>query len=320
MAWTISTYAGTRATGSPSNYRTAMFELCRAVKERSAAISGTTVSTVNFLKADGTITNAPSMADLYLMRCTGANSYAETNLVAVRNFITNTLTAGRWMTSDGGPTAYTVASMESAIGASLDVPTKVNEARAWQAYQDALDRMVYAYTELEHRQIARTVAGYRSNAGYGSLQLSWDNRTDVSITVAAPKPKWEATSSWQSTVIDTVTDGVFNFGAGTTGATLLGVLTSAEYTYDATFSNASISTIDFDVDGDTITVTADVSGGTATATPTMGAALELDISISTAEPSTVPFAFSAPDTGLIELDITGLNIYHKLTTILTDQA
>lgn len=331
MGWTISTYAGTRATGSPSNYRTAMFELCRAVKERSAAINGTGTSSVNFVKTDGTSTTSPTMADLYLLPCSGppANNYAKANLGIIRNFITGTLAGGKWMTSDGGPTAYSVASMESAIGASLDVPTKVNEARAWQAYQDALDRMIYVYSELTPpTTILSQRKGYTSDL-YGTVQGAWDNRTDNTNFgggspggLLEPAVWWSAAggpSTYSTGIRHTVTSVKMTLGISSTAATLLGVLTSAHYVYTSSFSNTSVSSFSVDYDGDTITTTGSETS-TSTATPTMGAPIVSDLAISTSEPSTVPFSFSSGSSGHVGLQLRELNIYHNLETILTDQA
>lgn len=299
-----------------------MYELCLAVYQRAVALGGALPS---FYKADNSTTNNPSMADLYLLKATGANCQAYRNLSAVRNFITGTLAAGRWMTTSGGPTAYTVASMETAIGASLDLPAKVNEARAWQAYQDALDRMIYAYTELDERGVGYTNSGYYSDTE-STLQDAWDGRTTNTgvpggpVTPLDPKAFWYITDGFVATVRHTVSGLIFRLGTATTAATLGGVLVSAEYVYDSVFDNCTLGSVDFDLDGDIITINSTETGGTATATPTMDSALSLDLTIDTAEPSTVPFSLGGDSSGTVALRPTALNVYHDLETILTDQA
>jgi hypothetical protein len=84
MAWTVPTYAGTYMGGTPSNARTAMFELCRAVNERQAALA---LTKTEFFKADGTEAADITLADILNIRAAGVESNAEKNLKRVRGAI-----------------------------------------------------------------------------------------------------------------------------------------------------------------------------------------------------------------------------------------
>ncbi len=142
MGWTVTTYAGTRAIGSPSSYRTCMFELIRGIREREAVngtIPGHSIKT--FYKATGTpVSGTISMADLNMLTL----ARAEYNLKNIRDSILSFIASGVFYTDDTFATQWTKALMETDIGTDLDAdPAKPNEARYWQAMQDSLDRLIY---------------------------------------------------------------------------------------------------------------------------------------------------------------------------------
>lgn len=129
--------------GIPSASRTALHALCRGVNERQAAIN---ITKTQFYKADGTEAADLVIDDLEKLRAAGPSNPARANLERVRLAIVSMLTAGYFMDASGGSaTVLTVGSVETAIGSSVsDEPERINEARYWQALQDALDLMIYA--------------------------------------------------------------------------------------------------------------------------------------------------------------------------------
>lgn len=327
MGWSIPTYAGTRATGQPSNYRIAMFELCRAVKERSVATANSASSLLLFKKADGTFTDSPTMEDLYLLPCVGANCAAEYNLSVIQAYIVATVNAGKWMTTVDGTTPWTVESLEAEIGASLDRPTRVNEARAWQAYQDAFDRMRYAKTTLVPTITDASYDGYSSDiATYITAQDSWDHRTDNvdggSFYSSSPQ-----ISVWWSCItfgsLSGVRRAINGLGFGTTQtspvSTLLGTLTNAEYSYTSNFKDTTVSSFSFKFGSDTIETTGSETA-TAPATPTMGTPIKANFSITTPEPSTVPFNIPPASSGWVAAKFNSLTVYHDISSAITNKA
>lgn len=180
MAWTISTYAGTYMGGNPSNARTALFELCRAVNERQDAIAQ---AKTQFYKADGTEAADLVTGDLANIRATGINSYAYLNLERVRLWIVDSVNAGYWTETTGRGTVWTLANLESDIGHTLSsAAERPQDAGYWQALQDALDRLIYA----------RRKFGLVDNSGqtrrqqFGSIlstpTLAWDSMAAASET------------------------------------------------------------------------------------------------------------------------------------------
>jgi len=185
MGWSIPTYAGQYALGSPSKLRTGLFELCRAVNEREAAL-GFTDGDLNplgritkFTKTNGTTAINVSMADILNLPCTGINSYAETNMKLISGRIKSLCPA--FTTISGGTTPYTVSSLETAIGASLDNPTRFNEARWWQACQDALDLLIHPWGYMA--RTSRSTSGYTytgSGITHSTVAAAWSNRGHTS--------------------------------------------------------------------------------------------------------------------------------------------
>jgi hypothetical protein len=175
MAWTIPTYAGTRATGSPSNYRIAMFELCRAISERYLLIG---LGALTFYKADGTTTAAPTMADLLNMPCSGANCLAYQNMNLITSYINSM--APYFTTTSGGDTLYSALSLAAAVGTSFVNPTKANDASWWQARQDALDLLTFTKGIVEYDSGPTNTSSQSSLVSSLSFTDAYANRYDVS--------------------------------------------------------------------------------------------------------------------------------------------
>lgn len=179
MAWSISTYAGLRATGQPSNYRIAMFELCRAINEREEAL-GVSGGATNFYKADGTQGKFVSMAELEYLPCTGVNSLAELNMSRIQTAITAAL--GAYTEGSGDTAVWTNASMSADVGWNLSTPpVRVNQAAWWQAMQDALDRMIYPWGTWRPVAYASTIGRSETTAFHPTISDAWADRNYANI-------------------------------------------------------------------------------------------------------------------------------------------
>lgn len=203
MAWSIPTYAGVRATGQPSNYRIAMFELCRAINEREAAI-GIPLST--FAIASGSPVSNPTMAQLENLR---AFTSGKANLNTIRTKIISML--GYFTVSNEYSSVWTTGSMSTAIGYDLTIaPVKVNQAAYWQAMQDALDRMTYIYGTWKitadsytatHSDIQSTVASaYSDRATNSGLPSSMPPVYSFAAGAQVTGP-----SNWIATILSSAT-------------------------------------------------------------------------------------------------------------------
>lgn len=172
MGWTIETFNGSKGNGQPSMWLVAMFELCRAVRER--ALCGF-MNSPYFYKADGTTTQSPTMADLTMLYTGRApdedESYVKLNMDLIQGAVINTLISVPTFTeSSGTNNLWTLAGLEAAVGANLTQAARgPNDARWWQAMQDALDRLIYgkitrgiSYTAFGH------VAQIEERGGIGS--------------------------------------------------------------------------------------------------------------------------------------------------------
>jgi hypothetical protein len=143
MPWTVNTFSGVNTGGQPSNWRIAMFELCRAVNEREVACGG---AVTQFRITAGSTVFAPTMEQLELLRF----NQAKENLIAIQAAIINMLDGFGLFNNiffyedDTFSTKWTVSSMEADIGTDLaSNPVSPQDARFWQAMKDALDRMIY---------------------------------------------------------------------------------------------------------------------------------------------------------------------------------
>lgn len=319
MAWTVSTYLHTNAMDDDTSpkWRVALFELMRAVNEREEAIGAYTLT--SFYKGDGTQASNLALVDLDGLVLTGQPT--ETNLERIRVFVTGSL--GRFTTTVDGTTVWTKSSMETAIGSDLDASaTRPLEARFWQAMQDALDRMIYAYTPLTPLVTDSGSTTSTADSGYATEQLAWDNRAEFVISTPTPGAGWGVIqwfSGFRSNVTE-FTDLDFRLSPGTDPVTVLGTITDSFYEYTSTFEKSDIASLDFDISSDSISISSSGSSAAA-ATVTAGVALSKTCSVDTAEPSTVPFSgVTGFDPGRMVIQITSLKIYHDLSSILTDQA
>lgn len=334
MSWPVATYSGTAMGGIPSTARTALHALCQGINERQAAIN---ITKTQFYKADGTEAADLATGDLENLRAAGPSSPARANLERVRLAIVSMLTAGYFMNaSGGGATALTVGAVETAIGSSIsDEPERINEARYWQALQDALDLMIYA-----RRIVAPTATGTVYYLGGQSLGAG-SSRTDVDEAWSEAVADSEHSSTvlgklvgWRVNVsvfpyVALVTLGLRIEGmqytgsfAGTLTAVDLGVVIaqSAEYTGGSFLVSAgSASSVDYeDLTGSNLypcDPTDFLLSGTAT----------IEFRTDSSPPGSIPFTYDDPAvveywTRALTAAPYGCYYYFDIAGELTDQA
>ena len=168
MSWTIDTFAGTQATGDPSGWRTALFELCRGVNEREDAVLETKTQ---FRDATGSLKSDIGMLDLLGLTF----SQCEENLLIIQDSIIVMIETGKFAEESNSATAWTVASLEADLSIDLQLgPIRPQEARFWQAQKDALDAMTHTIASCELSNIDSHTTGFLP--GKSTPQLSWDNK------------------------------------------------------------------------------------------------------------------------------------------------
>jgi hypothetical protein len=189
MSWAIETYSGQKMTGPSGGYRTAMFELCRAVNEREAALARD--KTVFFNNAGAPKADV-SFAEMLGLKMSGADEPYVGNLEQIQTGIRALLNGGLFTESSGYSDAWTIASMETAIGGSLSDPPRIpNDTAFLQAQKDALDRMIYARTTDNALTAFGTGYAYIPESGvtdYTSLSSVWSHTINRARTTPALIP------------------------------------------------------------------------------------------------------------------------------------
>lgn len=185
MPWSIPTYADTYMGGSPSAARVALFELCRAVNERQGAVG---ITKTQFYKASGALASDVASADFAGIRASGTNSLAFRNLRKVRDAVVAMANSGKFTQSSGRSSLMTKTALETIIGDDVDAdPIRPQEARFWQAMQDALDALIYAKVETLYATGDSTQTLSEFIAHETTRALTWDEMlTYGDITDAAP--------------------------------------------------------------------------------------------------------------------------------------
>jgi hypothetical protein len=194
MAWSITTYAGTQGTGSPSGWRTAMFELCRAINEREDAMGGFTAQ--QFYKADGTQARHITMDDLLGMAMVGDDSYFKLNCERIMAWIKTNCDS--FTETSGVSDAWTVANLEADVGAFafIDSPLRNTQALFFQQCQDALDRLIYAALSAGLYMLPATKDTRSSTVVDADAEVVWDDTvadtaTTASISLGIPEIYWQ---------------------------------------------------------------------------------------------------------------------------------
>lgn len=359
MAWSIPTYDGVAAHGRPSNLRVAMFELIRGIDERVQAYSGEPSAYGWWTAASSSASQlAPTFDDLEFLKCTGNKSggtaananKAYRNMELIRDRIRSQLTLGRFFTASGGDTAYTIASMETAIGRGLDLPVSVTEASWWQAMQDALDRMIYCRKPITqtgngtltstHSFIADTFPDasdnyLKSTAGGGidESEDSWDNRAAESGPIAAftiinPNSLgWFARShqfsfgGFPTFVFAWYLSHQINsqiIGATFETSSASGTMVAAKFVCSISVTNSAVSSLDVSLAGTVATIgTSSTDVYIDETLITLGTDTDFDFLVDSTEPSTNPFTGISGDIGF---GISQFIIYFDISSELTDQA
>lgn len=314
MAWTINTYAGTKCTGQPSNWRTAMFELCRAVNERKVACG---VAVTQFRITSGGLVNAPTMAQLEGLRF----NQAKENLIAIQDAIVDMLEGFGpfnnifFYEDDTFTTQWTVASMETDIGTNLSSePIRPQEARFWQAQKDALDRMIY----IERRSGGGTVISEERDSVTVNIDLqdAWDTAIADTPSASIHAPRYQmrfAPTTPQAFITDNAdffytvpgfpgaidSANYILFMSNTAGADFTGIFDMEINSVPATYEFGDPTTIDVAADLSDVPVGSNFT-------------IHVDLNV----PSTVPFTGNG-NTGIVNI---GVRYFIDISAELTDQA
>lgn len=346
MAWSISTYAGLRVNGPVLNCRLAMFELCRAVNERQDSIGMTKTL---FYKADGSEASYISYSDLLGMRITGPSSKVGSNLERIQDSVKALVNTGYFVTSSGGDTAYTLSSLETAIGTNLvSTPKRIQEARFWQAQKDALDLLIYCkrsygftFTsptiDRRHYGGIPTPAPTSANAAWSgaigetptTIALSGSNtglQMQLSKSFLDP-PGGTLGPDWY--YVAQIEDNVQGL---TVTLDLLGSLVNFYYTYtvrEVVSDTHPAPQVGMPVIINSTSFTNTPSGNsydTTFSSRQIGDNSDISLSGTYSMDYTIDLPGSAPwepepGTGqIVELDIGGITVYWDLPSVLTDQA
>jgi hypothetical protein len=331
--------------GNPSKARTAMFELCRAVNERQVAMGGVPAT---FRKGDGTSGVISASEDLAGVKAGGGSSDALHNLKLIRDIILGWVEDEIFLETSGG-TPWTKANLETAIGTDLDAdPIRPQEARYWQAMQDALDLLIYTkhFVEVDSSSGSPTHSFSDTPVSFDNYvytpgvlderEDSWDARTEESGTVpggmSANTVGWsESAIQWQfATGIPgdfTVDSWYYWHGENLDSSYVFdtsifdGALVAAEAEYSTIWGpGVTLSEIEVEIDGESVTFSSVLTAqSVAISGATIESDTEIDIVMVTTAPSTRPFSntISGKRAGI---QLVGLWLYLDLSSILTDQA
>jgi len=312
MGWTVSTYAGTKMGGQPSNARTAMFELMRGVNERQGAVN---ITKTQFYKTDGTLGSDLASSDIAEIEAFPPSQRAFLNLKKIRDAIIAMSNSGKFTTTTGGSTQWTKATLETAIGTDLDAdPIRTQEARFWQAMQDALDLLKFGRLAFSGTLSGTSMKREGTGATKG---IAWAAAVSDTPTPSSTvnEAYWENFGGLAS-----IYDNVFTVVDLTNYS---GTIIGGEYRIQV--GNGSDIDIDWTAGDITGSLAQNASGGGSiynvvhswTNTYSTGAPLSIPISIDTAVPASNPFITLSSN---VFVRIVSPVFYTDLATILTDQA
>lgn len=257
MGWTVETFAGTRATGQPSNWAVAMSELCRAVNERRA-LAGSDLTT--FYLPDYHPSTNPSAVSFYPTaeqlkgRFSGDNtafgvdgSFVRRNLAQISQGIKTLLRReasvgvpdflGRFTVASGRSALYTPDSMETAIGYPLWSDPDLRNALSadyWQALKDALDLMIHLWRRpgLDSASSDYYAAVNRRGA---SVYTGWSDAWSGGLTTASSDYPPNPRTVTQTTPVPNFQEGgwsVLHDRAVVSSNALTRMYTRIAYTFD----------------------------------------------------------------------------------------
>jgi hypothetical protein len=289
----------------------ALFELCRAINERQAA---TATTKTQFYKADGSLASDVALVDLAGIRASGTGSLAFLNLKKIRDAVVAMADSGKYTTTSGGTTVLTKTSLETAIGADIDAdPIRPQEARFWQAMQDALDALIYAKAVVTPETSFTGASQARIVNSYPSAQAAWTAAiaaTPVGATL--PVAEWSSNFASASAGIRDTSKNRYNL------STYLGDIVAGSFQVNN--RNDSTTSIAWTIG----TVTGSMSAGTTdtstyywTGSYSTGGNLDISMSIDTSIPALVPF--SSPG-GTVQISQPyATTFYIDLASVLSDQ-
>lgn len=316
MSWSVPTYSGTYMGGSPNNVRTAMFELCRGVNERQAALS---ITKTQFRKATGTLATDITMSDLLGMFATGSN--AKENLTRIRDAIISMANSGKFTTTSGGTTVWTKAAMESALGTDLDAdPLRLQEARYWQAMQDALDLLIYGKIDITGPSTYTGASSRRTATSFVSKGAAWS-----AALVATPSSNTLAFAQWSNGPASSPFTATIYASANAQYdlSNYAGDIVAGEHLVQVI--NGSDIDIDWAVGTTSGTLAQNAAGGGTTHNAweywtygySTGGVLYIPVQITTAEPALTPFVTLSSS-----ITVTSIRtiFYIDLASALADQA
>jgi len=331
MGWTVPTYSGVKATGTVSNWRQAMFELCRGINQRQAAIATTKTQ---FYKEDGTLGSDLALSDFLDMRISGS-LLVYNNLEKIRGAVNALVGTGKFVTTDGGDTVWNTGTVATAIGhTNTDVPDKATEAQFWQIQQDTLDLLIYCkFKDTVVNSTATLDIRSHFPATATTPNAAWTDALADSPTSAAVGPGNEGVrhtlgfngTVYTAAIADNVQGGWVYLDYG-------GALTKFYYDYyvydDAGSIGTDLPSIDIMVNSTTFASgVAYGSSGHKRIDRELGANVDLDITGGTtyvnytaSHPSTAPWTppNGPSDSKFVVID--AMTIYTNLTSALTDQA
>lgn len=298
--------------GSPSNARSAMFELMRAVNERQAA---TNTTKTQFYHADGTLASDVAMADLLYIYGSGSNSF--NNLTKVRDAIIAMANGGKFTTTSGGSTTLTKAWIETALGEDLDLdPVSPQEARYWQTMQDALDLLIYSQVSITPPFTFTAASRARIGSSMSSPNGAWsDAISDTPADDTRTEAAWISGPGGPPYGAEIYDDAHERFDL----SAYAGDVVAGE------FNVAVSNNCDIDINWAAGVVTGTVAAlagsysGTHSWTNTYstGGNLDIPVEITTAIPATNPFlTFSSS----VTVRISSATFYIDLSSALSDQA
>lgn len=299
--------------GSPSNARSAMFELCRAVNERQGALN---ITKTLFRHADGTLASDVTMSELELMFATGPNVFE--NLTKVRDAIISMVNAGRFTTTSAGVTEWTKAALETAIGTDLDAdPIRPQEARYWQAMQDALDLLIYGKSEF-FSPVSTWSGASQIRTGTSSISrdAAWAAAVaDSPASDNVDEAQWQGgggSGSFGAQIRDNAYErwDLTNYGGDITAGEFrvnVGNFSDIDIDWEAGLASGTVLALAGNVGADHYWIGSYSTGGN----------LDIPIAIATAIPGTCPFVtFSST----VTVRVAATTFYMDLAGILTDQA
>ena len=316
MAWTVGTYESAYMGGTPSNVRSAMFELCRAVNQRQAAFG---ITKTQFRDATGALASDIIIDDFERMFATGDNVFE--NLTKIRDAIITMLAGSNFTTTSAGTTVLTKAAVETAIGTDIDAdPLLPNEARYWQAMQDALDLMIYGRISIASTSSWTGASSVRTGFSAVSKQAAWTAAiADTPAASTNSEASWTnvgTPGNYNASIYDTAYErfALSSYGGSiVAGSFVVNILNGSDVNFDWLTGTV------------TGTLAQNVGGGGSTDTSSYywtepystGGNLDIPVAITTSVPSTNPFiTFSSSNSVRIGSAI----FYTDLASILTDQA